>query len=215
MNLSSLINKISTDWSDIIDKYDMSDIEFGLNNETSEIYPSANLIFNCFDFFNVSETKVVILGQDPYIKAGQAMGLSFSVPVNMKVPPSLLNIYKEISSDLNVEIDKSNGDLSEWASKGVLLLNAALTVAAGKSGTHMKLWADFTDYIISYISSNVTGVVFILWGNFARSKKKLVCERKHCVLEASHPSPLSANRGGFFGCKHFSKCNELLGEKIF
>jgi len=143
------------------------------------------------------------------------MGLSFSVPQNMKVPPSLLNIYKEMQSDLNINVDKSNGDLTEWASNGVLLLNAALTVVAGKSGSHMKMWQEFTDYIISYISNNLTGVVFILWGNFARSKKKLICRNRHHVLEAAHPSPLSANRGGFFSCKHFSQCNELLEESIF
>jgi len=189
----------------------MSEIEVALNNETTEIYPRGDLIFNCFNFFNISETRVVILGQDPYIKAGQAMGLSFSVPQNMKVPPSLLNIYKEMQSDLNINVDKSNGDLTEWASNGVLLLNAALTVVAGKSGSHIKMWQEFTHYIISYISNNLTGVVFMLWGNFARSKKKLICENRHYVLEAAHPSPLSANRGGFFGCQHFSKCNELLG----
>tara|TARA_Y100000389_G_scaffold90210_1_gene86772 strand:+ start:842 stop:1423 length:582 start_codon:yes stop_codon:yes gene_type:complete len=193
----------------------MSEIEVALNNEESEIYPPVNLIFNCFNFFNISETRVVILGQDPYIKPGQAMGLSFSVPQNMKVPPSLLNIYKEMQSDLNINVDKSNGDLTEWASNGVLLLNAALTVVAGKSGSHMKMWQEFTDYIISYISNNLTGVVFILWGNFARSKKKLICRNRHHVLEAAHPSPLSANRGGFFSCKHFSQCNELLEESIF
>ena len=206
---------ISTDFRDIIIKYDMSEIEVALNNEESEIYPPVNLIFNCFNFFNISETRVVILGQDPYIKPGQAMGLSFSVPQNMKVPPSLLNIYKEMQSDLNINVDKSNGDLTEWASNGVLLLNAALTVVAGKSGSHMKMWQEFTDYIISYISNNLTGVVFILWGNFARSKKKLICRNRHHVLEAAHPSPLSANRGGFFSCKHFSQCNELLEESIF
>ena len=152
--------------------------------------------------------KVVILGQDPYHGYGQAMGLSFSVPDGVPVPPSLKNIFKEISDDLGVQMS-GRPNLESWARQGVLLLNAVLTVRAGSPASHSKIgWETFTDAVIRCISDNCDGVVFMLWGNFARSKRGLIDGNKHLVLEAAHPSPLA--RGAFFGCRHFSKANEWL-----
>lgn len=172
------------------------------------IYPPGSKIFNAFELTPVSKVKVVILGQDPYHGAGQAHGLSFSVPDGVTPPPSLKNIYKEIESDLGVKVTK-NGNLENWATQGVFLLNAILTVRASEAASHSKIgWEKFTDAVIKSISDNCNGVVFMLWGNFAKSKKNLIDTNRHYVLEAAHPSPLA--RGGFFGCKHFSKCNEIL-----
>ena len=154
------------------------------------------------------DVKVVILGQDPYHGAGQAMGLSFSVPDNIPAPPSLINIFKEIESDLGISMS-GRPNLEGWARQGVLLLNAILTVRAGAAASHSKIgWQEFTDAVIRYLSDNCSGIVFMLWGNFARSKKVLIDTSKHYVLEAPHPSPLA--RGAFFGCRHFSKANEFL-----
>ena len=150
----------------------------------------------------------MILGQDPYHGYGQAMGLSFSVPEGVPAPPSLKNIFKEIESELGIRMSGSP-DLRKWAEQGVLLLNAVLTVRAGEAASHSAIgWQQFTDAVISYISANCDGVVFLLWGNFARSKKPLIDTSRHFVLEAAHPSPLA--RGAFFGCGHFAKTNELL-----
>ena len=174
-----------------------------------EVFPPQELIFNAFNQCPISRVKVVILGQDPYHSDGQAMGLSFSAPDGVKIPPSLQNIYKEISADLGIEIPES-GDLTRWAEQGVLLLNATLTVRAGCAGSHQDLgWEQFTDMVIKKISEQKEHVIFLLWGNYARSKKKLIDTAKHLVLEAPHPSPLSAHRG-FLGCKHFSKTNAYL-----
>ena len=218
MDLYNLVDNIKTDWKEIIKEYDISDIENFLNEELEklngeiEIFPPKNLIFNCFNFFNIKDTKLVILGQDPYINTGEAMGLCFSVPDGIKVPPSLKNIYKEMEDDLGIIVNKDCGDLTHWAEQGVLLLNTALTVQQYKSNSHKKIWKNFTDYIIKTVSENNENIVFILWGRYAQSKKKLIDCEKHLVLEATHPSPLGANKGGFFGCKHFSKCNKYLGK---
>ena len=172
------------------------------------IYPPGSQIFNAFEFVPFDQVKVVILGQDPYHRKGQAMGLSFSVPKGIRIPPSLQNIYKELKNDVDFEIP-NHGDLSDWAEQGVFLLNAILTVEESNAGSHRKVgWQQFTDAVISKLSSGRKNIVFLLWGNFAKSKKVLVDESKHLVLEAPHPSPLA--RGGFFGCRHFSKCNDYL-----
>ena len=173
------------------------------------IYPPGGLIFNAFALTPFDKVKVVILGQDPYHGPNQAHGLSFSVPDSITPPPSLKNIYKEIETDLGIKLNK-NGNLENWAKQGVFLLNAVLTVRAGEPTSHSRIgWTEFTDAVIKCISDNTQGVVFMLWGNFARSKKDLIDSSKHYILEAAHPSPLA--RGAFFGCRHFSKCNAILG----
>ena len=152
--------------------------------------------------------KVVILGQDPYHGPGQAMGLSFSVPADVPAPPSLKNIFREIETDLGIRMSGCP-DLRKWAEQGVLLLNAVLTVRCGEAASHSRIgWQEFTDAVIRYLSDNCEGIVFLLWGNYARSKKNLIDTSRHTVLEAAHPSPLA--RGAFFGCRHFSRTNEIL-----
>ena len=174
------------------------------------IYPPGKLIFNAFDQTPFEELKVVIIGQDPYHGEGQAHGLSFSVPAGIKPPPSLVNIFKEIQQDLGIEMPPGYGNLEKWAKQGVLLLNAALTVRAGEAFSHAKYgWAEFTDEVIRKISDERTGIIFLLWGKFAQEKQALIDETKHFILKAAHPSPLSAHTG-FFGCRHFSKTNQLL-----
>ena len=175
------------------------------------IYPPGSQIFRAFDLTPVENLKVVILGQDPYHGPGQAHGLSFSVSAGVPAPPSLKNIFKEIESDLGVKMS-GYPDLEKWARQGVLLLNAVLTVRAGVAASHSKIgWEEFTDAVIRYISDNCEGVVFLLWGNFARSKSALIDRTRHHVLEAAHPSPLA--RGAFFGCRHFSQTNALLASR--
>lgn len=176
--------------------------------EGRQIFPPGGEIFRAFELTPVDKVKVVILGQDPYHGYGQAMGLSFSVPAGVPAPPSLKNIFKEIETDLGITMSGCP-DLRKWASQGVLLLNSVLTVRAGEPASHSAIgWQPFTDAVISYISEHCNGVVFLLWGNFARSKKALIDTGKHYVLEAAHPSPLA--RGAFFGCRHFSRTNEIL-----
>ena len=173
------------------------------------IFPPGKLIFNAFDHTPVEKVKVVILGQDPYHGQGQANGLCFSVARGIKSPPSLVNIMKEISSDLGFEVP-DHGDLTTWAEQGVLLLNATLTVESGKAGSHQgKGWELFTDRVISYLSEEKSGLVFLLWGRFAQAKEDLIDGGKHFILKAPHPSPFSAS-SGFFGCRHFSRTNEIL-----
>ena len=173
-----------------------------------KIFPPGSQIFRAFDLTPVQDVKIVILGQDPYHGPGQAHGLSFSVPKNRPAPPSLKNIFKEIESDLGVKMS-GYPDLEKWARQGVLLLNSILTVRAGEAASHSRIgWEEFTDAVIRYISDNCSGVVFMLWGNFARSKRDLVDRSRHYVLEAAHPSPLA--RGAFFGCRHFSQANSIL-----
>ncbi len=176
-----------------------------------EIYPPGNLIFNAFHKTPFHQVKVVILGQDPYHNPGQAHGLSFSVPRGMAIPPSLLNIYKELKTDLGID-PPGHGNLEQWTEQGVLLLNAVLTVRKNDPASHSRIgWMTFTDAVIQKLSDQRTGLVFLLWGKFAQEKQVLIDETKHYVLKAAHPSPLSAFNG-FFGCKHFSKTNSYLSQ---
>jgi len=178
------------------------------------VYPPPKFLFHAFELCPFDSVKVVIIGQDPYHGHGQAHGLCFSVPNDVKIPPSLQNIYKEIHSDLGTQIDES-GNLERWARQGVLLLNATLTVEAGKPASHQGYgWEQFTDAVIKKISDDKEHVVFLLWGKYAQDKGTIINSKKHLVLKAAHPSPFSAY-SGFFGCKHFSKTNEyLLSNKI-
>jgi uracil-DNA glycosylase len=176
-----------------------------------KIYPKSPDIFNAFNMTPVQNVKVVILGQDPYHGPGQAHGLSFSVPEGVALPPSLQNIYKELFTDLGIK-PANSGSLVKWAQQGVFLLNAVLTVRAGEAASHSKIgWMEFTDAVISKLSKERDGIVFMLWGNFAKGKRDLIDTSRHFILEAPHPSPLA--RGGFFGCRHFSKANEFIKSK--
>ncbi len=172
------------------------------------IYPPGPEIFNAFNITPFDKVRVVILGQDPYHGPNQAMGLCFSVSKKVRIPASLQNIYKELHADIGCPMPP-HGDLTSWAAQGVFMLNAILTVEKGKAGSHSKIgWQLFTDAVIRKISEQRTGVVFLLWGNYARSKKELIDASRHTVLEAAHPSPLARN--AFSGCKHFSKANQIL-----
>jgi len=177
------------------------------------IYPPGSLIFNAFYKTPFKELKVLLLGQDPYHGKGQAMGLSFSVPKGIRQPPSLINIFKELHDDVGVPIPPT-GDLTPWTEQGVMLLNASLTVRDTEPNSHAKIgWHQFTDAVIQKVSDEKEGIVFLLWGAFAHQKQELIDQTKHYVLKAAHPSPYSADKG-FFGCRHFSKTNELLvGQK--
>ena len=208
--------KIHESWKNILQQefdkpYFGKLVEF-LHREKREkktIYPPGPKIFNAFDLTPFEKVRVVILGQDPYHGPGQAEGLSFSVPHGVKLPPSLQNIYKEIESDTGISTAGRDGSLEHWAEQGVFLLNAVLTVRASEPTSHSKIgWTTFTDSVIKVISDHKEGVVFLLWGNYARSKRDLIDHQRHYVLEAAHPSPLA--RGAFFGCKHFSKTNNIL-----
>jgi uracil-DNA glycosylase len=173
------------------------------------IYPPGPLIFNAFNTTPLEKVKVVLLGQDPYHGAGQAHGLSFSVPCGVPPPPSLVNIFKELNKDIGLPISP-RGNLTSWAEQGVMLLNASLTVRAGEPSSHSKIgWTEFTDAVIQKISTLKENVVFMLWGKFAQEKQVLIDETKHLVLKAAHPSPFSVDKG-FSGCRHFSKTNEYL-----
>ena len=175
------------------------------------IYPPGSLIFNAFNTTPFDKVKVVLLGQDPYHGKGQAHGLSFSVQDGVPPPPSLMNIFKELQSDIGVPFP-TTGNLTPWAEQGMLLLNASLTVRANEPMSHAKIgWAAFTDAVIKKISDQKKNVVFLLWGKFAQEKQVLIDETKHCILKAAHPSPFSAH-SGFFGCHHFSKTNEYLAK---
>jgi uracil-DNA glycosylase len=180
---------------------------------TQTIYPLGKNIFNAFEKCSFEDTKVVIIGQDPYHGAGQAHGLSFSVSDGVTPPPSLVNIFKEIHTDMGLPISKS-GNLERWAKQGILLLNATLTVRAGQAGSHRgKGWEKFTDAVIQKINDEKAEVVFLLWGKDAQEKGKKIDRAKHHVLTAKHPSPMAANYGGWFGCKHFSQTNAYLHSK--
>lgn len=177
---------------------------------TLKVYPAGKLIFNAFEKCSFETTKVVIIGQDPYHGEGQAHGLSFSVNDGIAKPPSLQNIFKEIQNDLGIAPPIS-GNLERWASQGVLLLNATLTVRANEAGSHQnKGWEQFTDAVIKLISDKKENVVFMLWGAHAQKKGKIIDGNKHFILKSKHPSPLSANQGGWFGLNHFSQCNNYL-----
>ena len=207
--------KIDQSWKDALagefeKPYFASLVRFLHEEKTAgkKIFPPGSQIFRAFDLTPVSQVKVVILGQDPYHGPGQAHGLSFSVPEGVPAPPSLKNIFKEIESDLGIHMSGST-NLERWASQGVLLLNAVLTVQSGVAASHSKIgWQEFTDAVIRYISDNCEGVVFLLWGNYARGKSALIDRNRHYVLEAAHPSPLA--RGAFFGSRHFSQTNSIL-----
>ena len=206
---------LKNDWNELL-KYEFSkdyylSLREFLKNEytTKIIYPDKYDIFNALHYTSYKDVKVVILGQDPYHGPNQAHGLSFSVSPGVKIPPSLLNIYKELNSDLECYIP-NNGYLKKWADQGVLLLNTSLTVRAGEANSHKnKGWEIFTDKIISLINEKTDPVVFLLWGNNAINKKKLITNKQHLILSSTHPSPLSASRG-FFGSKPFSKINKFL-----
>lgn len=175
------------------------------------IYPPGSLIFNAFDSTPFDQVKVVILGQDPYHNPGEAMGLCFSVPRGVRVPPSLINIYKELEADVGIPAP-GHGDLSGWTREGVFLLNAMLTVEHNRPQSHQNIgWQTFTDAVIHTLSERREGLVFMLWGNFARKKKSLIDTERHLVLESAHPSPLAGN--AFSGCRHFSKANTYLSSK--
>lgn len=208
--------KIEESWKEVLkDEFDETYFQHIISFLKAEkalgkiIYPPGSLIFNAFQQTPFSKVKVVILGQDPYHGRGQAHGLSFSVPQGIVPPPSLINIFKELKNDLGIEIPES-GNLEKWAHQGVLLLNASLTVRQNEPGSHSKIgWLQFTDQVIRKISEEKKGIIFLLWGKFAQEKQALIDETKHYVLKAAHPSPFSA-ANGFFGCKHFSRTNELL-----
>ena len=207
--------KIEQSWKDALapefeKPYFASLVRFlhGEKSAGKTIYPPGSQIFKAFELTPLPSVKVVLLGQDPYHGPGQAMGLSFSVPDGVPAPPSLVNIFKEIESDLGIRMS-GRPNLEGWARQGVLLLNAMLTVQAGAAGSHSRIgWQEFTDAVIRTVSDRCDGVVFLLWGNFARSKKALIDTSRHHVLEAPHPSPLA--RGAFFGCRHFSQTNAIL-----
>jgi uracil-DNA glycosylase len=186
-------------------------VQNAYSNETC--FPKKEYVFEAFNQCNLADVKVVLLGQDPYHDIGQAHGLSFSVMDRVKHPPSLKNIFKELETDVDFIVPDS-GNLSHWAKQGVLLLNATLTVEAHKAGSHQKKgWEKFTDAVIEIISEDCEDVVFLLWGGYAQKKGKKINASKHCILRSGHPSPLSANRGYWFGNKHFSKTNTFLKSK--
>lgn len=203
-------------WKDIIENeqqkpyYGKLKEEIDKRYENSIVFPEKQNIFKAFSLTKFEDLKVVILGQDPYHGFGQAQGLSFSTPSNIKNPPSMVNILKEINDDLGKKSVCEDGDLTPWAKQGIMLLNTILTVEQGLPKSHHNLgWEIFTDNIIKYISDNKENVIFLLWGSPAISKTKLIDKNKHFILTAPHPSPLSVYRG-FYGCKHFSKTNEIL-----
>jgi len=207
--------KIEKSWGEVLEhefeKTYFSELVYFVKNEYKQntVYPPAGLIFAAFNDCPLDKTKVVILGQDPYHGKGQANGLCFSVAENVTIPPSLQNIYKEIEQDTGKKMPK-HGNLERWAKQGVLLLNATLTVEAGKAGSHQgKGWEEFTDAVVKYLNENKKGLVFMLWGAYAQKKGEFIDREKHLVLEAPHPSPFSAHNG-FFGCRHFSMANTYL-----
>lgn len=209
------MRKLNNDWDKLLQdefnkEYYQNLRKFVVNEyNTKTIYPKADDVLNCLRYTSYKDTKVVILGQDPYHNPHQAHGLSFSVLKPVVPPPSLKNIYKELQTDLGCSIP-DHGELTKWAKQGVLLLNAVLTVQENKPGSHAnKGWEIFTDHIIELLNQKETPVVFLLWGNYAKQKEKLITNPKHLVLKAAHPSPFSAYNG-FFNCHHFSKTNEFL-----
>ncbi|MDG1153487.1 MAG: uracil-DNA glycosylase [Alphaproteobacteria bacterium] len=211
------LSNINNNWNDLLQQEKSKDyfnkLELFLNGEET-VFPPSEMVFNALSLTPPENVKIVILGQDPYHDNGQAMGLSFSVPDNIKSPPSLKNIFREIEQDLGI-LMPDKGDLTNWAKQGVLLLNTVLTVLPHTPQSHKnKGWEIFTDEIIHYINNNLNNVVFMLWGGYAKKKSSLIDNNKHLILTANHPSPLSANRGGWFGCKHFSQANEYLKEPI-
>jgi len=211
--------KLNNSWDEILAPEFKKDYYLNLREflkkeySTHIVYPDMNNIFNALKMASYEDIKVVILGQDPYHEPGQAHGLCFSVQDGTELPPSLKNIYKELYQDLGIK--RTTGCLDDWAKQGVLLLNAVLTVRKGEAFSHSKKgWEIFTDRVIEILNEREKPIVFILWGNPARAKKALITNPNHKILEAAHPSPLSASRG-FFGCRHFSKANEILKSEGF
>ena len=212
--------KIDPSWKHVLAEEFQSDYMHDLKgflkqqyDKKKVIYPKGNEYFSAFNSTPFDKVKVVIIGQDPYHGPGQAHGLCFSVRKGVRVPPSLVNIYKELKSDLGVE-PPDHGYLQSWADQGVLLLNATLTVQAHRAGSHQgKGWEKFTDQVIELLSDQYENIVFLLWGGYAKQKLKLIDGEKHCILTSGHPSPLSANRGYWFGNSHFSKTNDYLASK--
>jgi len=216
--MTNINPKIEASWKEVLMPQFESDYFLKLKSFLAEekkkhlIYPNGKNIFAIFDFVPFDKVKVVILGQDPYHGEGQAHGLSFSVPQGIKIPPSLQNIFKELKSDLNIEAPTS-GNLEKWAQQGVFLLNATLTVRANEAGSHQKKgWEQFTDSVIKCLSEKRENLVFILWGNYAQAKEKLIDTKKHYIIKSAHPSPLSAYNG-FWESKPFSKTNTFLESK--
>ena len=214
MNLLSLIKDLPDDWTELLveefSKPYFNDLSESFDRESKsyDIFPPPEQIFSAFHLTPFQSIKAIIIGQDPYHGFGQANGLCFSVSRGMKAPPSLKNIFRELNDDLGVPTPQ-HGDLSDWAKQGVFLLNAILSVRSGQPGSHRGLgWETFTNAVIKKISDNSTNIVFLLWGNFAQAKRDLIDSKKHFILEAAHPSPLA--RGAFFGCQHFSRCNNYL-----
>lgn len=208
--------KIESSWKKVLEnefdeKYFKDLVEFVKEEyKKSTVYPPARFIFNAFELTPFDRVKVVILGQDPYHGPSQANGLAFSVNDDVKIPPSLVNIYKEIETDTGLKSKNKNGNLEDWAKQGVLLLNATLTARAGQAGSHQnKGWEKFTDSVIKILSEKKENLVFILWGSYAQKKGLVIDENKHMVIKSAHPSPLSAF-GGFFGSKPFSQTNAYL-----
>lgn len=208
-----------TDWKELFDKIHSEEYAKSLKRfldaeyQQNVIYPPRDLVFQAFKLTSPKDLKVVIIGQDPYHNPGEAMGLSFSVPRGIDLPPSLRNIYKEIQSDLGLKMDFETGDLTSWAKQGVLLLNAYLTVRAGVPLSHKRPeYEKFIADVLSYIESLDQPIVYMLWGGFAKKYESKIHNSKHLVLKAAHPSPLSANQGGWFGNHLFSKCNNYLEE---
>lgn len=216
MNVAEISDPDESTWMDVLaaekkKKYFLQILRFieERRQNGAIIYPAKSKTFEALKTTPFDKVKVVILGQDPYHGPGQAHGLCFSVPPKVALPPSLQNIFRELNSDLGIPM-AGNGSLNKWAQQGVLLLNTTLTVEKGQAGSHSKIgWEIFTDHIISSLNEGKEGIVFLLWGSHARKKKEIINPKKHHILEAPHPSPLSAHRG-FFGCKHFSKTNEIL-----
>jgi uracil-DNA glycosylase len=216
LKINSMDVKIEKSWKKVLEPYFETDsfkqLTDFVRNEylTKTVYPTPKNVFNAFNSTPFDKVKVVIIGQDPYHNPGQAHGLCFSVQPGVTPPPSLKNIYKELDSDLNIKKDFTNGDLTDWAKQGVLLINSVLTVRKNEAGSHAnKGWEDFTNEVIKQLSDKKENLVFLLWGNYAKQKGKIIDKNKHLILEAAHPSPFSAHNG-FFGCKHFSKTNTYL-----
>lgn len=206
---------IKTDWNEYLKEEFYKDYMIDLNSfldQQSSTFPPKDDIFTAFNLTPLKKVKVVVIGQDPYHGEGQAHGLAFSVKKEIKIPPSLKNIYKELNDDLGIEIP-THGNLEAWAKQGVLMINNVLTVEMGKAGSHQKKgWEKFTDKVIGIVNEHTDNTVFLLWGSPAQKKASKVDESKHLLLKSVHPSPLSAYRG-FFGCKHFSKTNDYLNSK--
>ncbi len=214
-----MIEYLNADWREVlqeeVDKPYFTKLEAFVEHSysTTQCFPDKASVFAAFNSCSLKQVKVVLLGQDPYHDEGQANGLSFSVLDGVKTPPSLINIFKELAADTGIQIPQS-GNLSFWAEQGVLLLNSTLTVQAHLAGSHQKKgWETFTDAVVEKISSERKNVVFLLWGGYAKKKGVKIDRNKHCVLESGHPSPLSANRGYWFGNKHFSQVNAYLEQK--